>query len=356
VLDFTSSLYLGFRHEVWSLRSWSQLTTGVPATLAEPAGSEAVTRRLAELQGCQQASLARSTLHLFWDLFGILAGERIVIFLDAGAYPIARWGVERAAGRGVPVRCFPHQDAATLRRLLRQELHGRRPVVVADGMCTTCGCAAPIAAYLASVRRAGGLLVIDDTQALGILGVAPEPSTPYGRGGGGTLRYQNLTGPELLVISSLAKGFGVPLAALSGSSEMIRQFEARSETRVHCSPPSAAAIHAAERALTLNAERGDNLRRQLAQRVRYFRSRLAEAGFSADEGLFPMQTLKLAPLDNAVNLYEQLLEQGIKTVLHRGRNGAAPRISFIITAQHSMTDINCAVYAFAQAASMRAVG
>src|SRR5262245_11480239 len=105
-LDFTSSLYLSFWHDMWSLRPWSQLTTGAPAALAEPPGAVAVARQLARLQGCERATLAKSTLHLFWDLFGMLAGERIMIYLDAGVYPTARWGAERAAGRGTPVRQF----------------------------------------------------------------------------------------------------------------------------------------------------------------------------------------------------------------------------------------------------------
>ncbi len=346
-LDFTSSLYLGFRHDTWSLRPWSQLTTGAPAALAEPAGTEAVTRRLAGLQGCQQTTLARSTLHLFWDLFGLLADHRVAIYLDAGTYPIARWGVERAVGRDVPVRCFPHKDAETLRRLLRQGVSGRRPVVVADGMCTACGCAMPIAAYLDSVRRASGLLVLDDTQALGILGVAPEPSTPYGRGGGGSLRYQNLTGPELLVISSLAKGFGAPLAVLSGSGEMIREFEARSETRVHCSPPSVAAIYAAEHALTLNAEVGDVLRSQLAQRVRQFRRLLSAAGLSAEGGLFPVQTLKTPSTLDTRQVHRQLLHLGVPTILRHGCDGGGPHLSFIITARHRPDELDQAVQALA---------
>jgi 8-amino-7-oxononanoate synthase len=351
VLDFTSSLYLGFRHETRSLRPWSQLTMGAPAALVRPPGSEPVAGRLARLQGCEAAALAPSTLHLFWDLFGLLAGRRVAIYLDAGTYPIARWGVERAAARGVPVHLFPHQDAGALRRLLRPGADNHRPVVVADGICTACGCAVPVADYLDSVRRAGGLLVIDDTQALGILGHSPGPEQPYGWGGGGSLRYQNISGPELLVVSSLAKGFGAPLTVLSGGREMVRQFEAGSETRVHCSPPSAAAIHAAEHALTLNAEVGDALRAQLAQRVQQFRHQLAAVGLSADGGMFPVQTLKPLPHLDVGRVHRQLLNLVVRTVLRRGCDGGGPHLSFIITARHRPDELDRAVQALAMAVS-----
>lgn len=351
-LDFTSSLYLGFRHETRSLHPWAQLTTGAPAALVRPSGSERVASQLARLQGCEAASLAPSTLHLFWDLLGLLASGRVAIYLDAGTYPIARWGVERAAARGILVRRFPHRDAGALRRLLQKETGNRRPVVVADGICTACGCATPIADYFEVTRQAGGLLVIDDTQALGLLGHSPGPGRPYGQGGGGSLRYQNLAGPELLVVSSLAKGFGAPLAVLCGSSKLIRQFEARSETRVHCSPPSAAAIHAAEQALKLNVERGDPLRAQLAQRVHQFRRRLAEVGFAVDGGLFPVQTLKPASHLDARRLHERLFNLGVRTVLRRSHKGGEPRLSFIITARHRPDEIERAVNVLVQSAKV----
>src|SRR5262249_58173794 len=104
---------------------------------------------------------------LFWDVLGWLADRRFRVHMDAGAYPIARWGMERAAARGAPVIRFRHYDAAQLERSLRNSM-ARPPVVVVDGFCPACGRRAPLAEYLQCVRRRRGLLLIDDTQALGI--------------------------------------------------------------------------------------------------------------------------------------------------------------------------------------------
>jgi 7-keto-8-aminopelargonate synthetase and related enzymes len=350
-LDFTSSLYLGFRHEARSLKPWLQLTTGQPAVIGEPVGSEPITYQLARLQGCDQAVLANSSLHLFWDLFGVLATERIAIFLDTGAYPIPRWGVERAAALGVPVYRFPHKNTDALDRLLRRSLAGRRPVVVSDGMCTACGCAVPIKAYHETVRHAGGLLVIDDTQALGILGAKPNPASPYGKGGGGSLQHHSISGPDVIIISSLAKGFGAPLAVLSGSADRVRTFKAKSQTRVHCSPPSAAAVHATAHALALNNTHGDMLRAQLAQRVQYFRRHLLSSRISSDGGLFPVQTLCLPPHVNPEDVHAQLLQLGVRTILRRGCDSDKPSLALIITARHSLNEIENAVQAIVKAVS-----
>jgi 8-amino-7-oxononanoate synthase len=349
VLDFTSALYLGMRHARRSLQPWTQLTTGVPAALATPRSARKIAQDLAALIGCEGATLAPSTLHLFWDIFGIWARNEVAIYVDAGIYPIARWGVERAAARGVPVRSFSHYNAEALRRQLHQNArHDLLPLVVTDGFCPACGRVAPISGYMKLLRPFGGFLILDDTQALGILGHSVGPDAPYGRSGGGSLRWSHVEGPNVLVISSLAKGFGVPVAVLAGSSAIIRAFEANSETRIHCSPPSMAVVRAAERALAENEEMGDTLRMRLAQRVKQFRDRLAKAGFATGGGLFPVQTLMPTPSLDAVVLHERLLRKGVRTVLHDSRNGRGARISFIITALHSPNDIERAAVALAE--------
>src|SRR5262249_38151737 len=163
---------------------------------------------------------------LFWDVFQVLAMEPIRIYLDAGAYPIARWGVERVRAHGVPTAHFQRHDPAALAALLRRHHRGnRRPVVVTDVLCPATGRTATIAEYPHLIRALGGVLIPCDTQGLGILGRPPGATGPYGRGGGGPLGWDGLPGAGLLVGSSLAKGFGVPLAVLAGSQYVIARFE-----------------------------------------------------------------------------------------------------------------------------------
>jgi 8-amino-7-oxononanoate synthase len=350
MLDFTSALYLGLHHPSRSLRPWSQFTTGVPAALASPPDADRVAYQLATLQGCERGVLGSSTFHLFWDLFGMLSRNRVAVYVDAGTYPIARWGVERAAARCSPVREFAHHDAEALRRKLSQSWHGRlTPVLLTDGFCPGCGKPAPLRSYLDIVRAFAGCLVVDDTQALGIFGNSPGPDAPYGRGGGGMLPRIQLAGSDVLTISSLAKAFGAPLAVLSGNSAAIKDFEQNSETRMHCSPPSLGVIRAAERALTVNRVHGDLLRHRLASLVTRFRQGAARAGMRFTGGLFPVQTLEPSPRLDAVNLHERLLQQGVRTVLHRARNGDGVRLSFLVTARHLSEEIDIAVNALAGA-------
>jgi 8-amino-7-oxononanoate synthase len=194
--------------------------------------------------------------------------------------------------------------------------------------------------YLSLARAQVGYLVIDDTQALGILGASASPTAPYGRGGAGSAALRGVKGPEVILGSSLAKGFGAPIAVLAGCASIIAKFERESATRVHCSPPSLAAVAAAERALEVNARYGDELRRRLAQLVTRFREGLARIGVSATGGIFPVQTLKAHTGLDPAHLYNLLAGWGVEAVLHPAGEAAAPALSFLITTIHSFGDID----------------
>lgn len=160
-------------------------------------------------------------------------------------------------------------------------------MILADGYVPGSEQALPLAGYAALARQGGGYLLLDDTQVLGVMGTQ----------GGGSARRHGLqggydkAGGHLIVGASLAKGFGVPLAVLAGSDALLRRFAAHSQTRVHASPPSAAVLAAARRALALNAQHGDALRARLADRVAQWRSGMAAAGIACRGGSFPVQRL-----------------------------------------------------------------
>jgi 8-amino-7-oxononanoate synthase len=350
-LDFTSSLYLGLLHPSRALPAWSRLTMGVPAVLREAPESRAVATSLAGLAGCAHGILAPSTLHLFLDLFASWISPGTTIYMDAGVYPIARWGVECAAARGVPVREFAHHDPPALRRLLMRDdsAHGR-PLVVVDGFCPPCGRAAPLPGYLEAARRFGGRLIVDDTQAFGVFGRRSTLAASWGCGGGGSLAWHGIGGSDVIVIASLAKGFGVPVAFLGGSAATVHRFDDRSATRVHCSPPSVVVTMAAARALAVNRRCGDAIRAHLAGLVRHFRHRLAEIGWPAAGDLFPVQMLVSVPSVDLVRLHTQLERAGISALLLRGHDSGAPRLAWVITARHHRVDLDRAADALERSA------
>jgi len=347
--DFTSALYLGMLHAHEALYPWQQMTTGRPAVLEPSTRADRLADRLALMVGCESAVLATSTLHIFWDLFDILASESVAIHLDAGSYPIVRWGVERVAAKGVRSTTFKKHDPVALQaNLHRAPDVTRRPVVVTDGVCPLTGRTAPLREYMRIVRKFGGLLIIDDTQGFGIFGHDPTDALPYGGDGAGTPAWCGVAGQELIVVSSLAKAFGAPVAVIAGSRHWIDKFKAASLTRLHCSPPSMAAISAAENALAINAAEGFARRNRLLELVRIFKRGMRGIGVITQGGLFPVQTLTRPAGSDAVVLYTQLLQDGVRTVLRRASNGGRAAVTFILNCLHTNFEIDRALRALGQ--------
>lgn len=345
-LDFSSSLYLGMQHSSGELHGWDSLTTGAPAAFFEPPAAVVLGKSIARLQGMEDGVVATSTLHLFWDWFGGLDSRRDVVFTDARIYRVGGWGVERAAGKGVQAIKFRHQCAASLHRFVRQNTGTKqRPIVVSDGWCPFCGKASPLNDYLQIIEPFNGLLVVDDTQALGILGRKPGVALPYGFGGGGSFKYLNTGSERVIAISSLAKAFGVPLAALCGSESQVTAFKLRSETRINSSQPSAAALAAGQNALRWNAANGDCLREALFRKVAFFKDNMAIGGFETAGGFFPVQTITGLDDKQTRRIHAALWKKGIRTVpvLAHGKN---PKLCWLLNAHQTYEGIERACRAF----------
>ncbi|BCY07371.1 aminotransferase class I/II-fold pyridoxal phosphate-dependent enzyme [Actinoplanes sp. L3-i22] len=216
---------------------------------------------------------------------------------------------------------------------------GGRPLVLCDGYCPGCGRVAPIDEYLRVVRQAGGLVIVDDTQAVGVLG---RP------GGAGTPAWLGISGPGLVTVASLAKGLGVPMAVVGGDPHVIARIRARGPARQHGSAPSAADLAATAYALKCNAAEGDRRRERLTTSVRRLRSTLAARGIRLTGGLFPVQSTPAGSPAAAAALTSALLRRGVRAVAHRPqcRPGTAA-VSLLITAAHTTADIDRAATALA---------
>jgi 8-amino-7-oxononanoate synthase len=349
-MDFTSALYLGLQHPSRSLE-FEELTTGAPAALRPLPATQAAEAGFAELVGCERALALPSTLHAFCDLFAQIAARPAVLLHDAGVYPIARWGMERVQGRGGSVLPFRHHDAGHLQQRLSGLRAGSANVwVVCDGFCAGCGRSAPLADYARLAQGSGARLLVDDTQALGLYGRAPAALPPYGSGGGGSLVRWALPRAGVIVVASLAKALGAPLAMLAGPRPWVEAFARESDTLVHCSPPSGADVAAARAAIAWNARHGDARRARLAAAVATFRRALQRQGLRAGGGSFPVQRLLMPSSRAAQTLSAALARRGIDTVVQRSRCTRQSSVTFIINARHGAAELQDAVLALAAAA------
>jgi 8-amino-7-oxononanoate synthase len=337
--DFTSSLYLGLHHPSHTLPGWGALTTGAPAVLGGPPGAATVAARLASLAGAERATLVRSTLHGLGDGIEVLTRPAGGLIVDAGIYPVGRWAAERAAGAGVVVRWVPHHDVGAAAGVAgRMSGRGLRPVVLADGLCTGCGRSYPLAAVAAALDPHEGRILLDDTQALGLLGTESGPAAPYGYGGGGSVRRSDVAHEAVVTVSSLAKAFGAPVASLAGTAGTVAAVRTTGSA-VHAGPPSAVDVAAAAAALAVNARYGDALRARLARRVRMLRAGTAAHGLTLRGGMLPVQSTPVVGPDEGRRLLRHLDDGGVRAVLRRACGGGTA-VTLVVTVAHRRAEID----------------
>jgi len=340
MLDFTSALYLDFSHPQHQLPYWASLTTGKPAALKEPLLARQLGGEMARMQGLEAGLIGPSTLHLFWDLFGMLDPDKYVIFSDHLLYPVGQSGVDRAKANGMKVVLFRHLSSQHLQHSLVVHMPlGKKPLIVTDGWCPRCGKPAPLSKYLQLIRPFGGLLVIDDTQGMGLLGENPSPRMPYGFGGGGILKWRQIAGPDIITISSWAKAFGVPVAALCGSRKWIKYYKRKSNSRINSSPVSNAHLSAAQAAIDLNRRTGNIRRQLLLRKVLFFQQRMRRSPWQLKGGMFPMQTLVCQDQEMAIRYHKYLAKVGIKTALLAPHLEEEIAILFLLRANHRFSDL-----------------
>lgn len=347
-VDLASFVYLGLVHRPDELRPWDRFTSGRPAAADDEDFVRALADHVATLQGCEAATFATSTMHAYSDWCAAIGDDETAIFLDEDTYSITQWSVERAANRHVPIFVFRHHDADHLEFMLtRNQAPTRRPVVFVDGVSGTNWAAAPLRDYLRCIEHRSGILVVDDTQTIGLLGHSASPDAPYGVGGGGSLRWHEIESPAALMITSLAKAFGVPVAAVAGSRRLTDWFNTSSQTRMHCSPPSIPTFCALEHALDVNQSDGEELRRRLVDNVRQVRESLAPFLVPTDIPYFPVMYIPMPSEKIAHAIDAALRDQGIRVVFQYGTDGAI-NMALITTSAHTRDELEYATGALAE--------
>jgi 8-amino-7-oxononanoate synthase len=357
LVSFVSASYLGLEQDARVVQascraanSWG-LSLGTPRALARDPVTARLETAIARFTGQPAALVFPSTTHAALDLLPLLSGPSGVIFFDARAYPTSLEGVRKAKVKGAGTYRFSHSDPAALASALQRARDAPKKVVVCDGIYPEGGDAAPLAEFASLAASADAVLYVDDSHGVGVFGEVPRtPAAPYGRRGGGVIRSLRLPSGRLVITGTLGKALGVPVAFVAGSSTLVRQARAVSETLVHSSPPSIPNMAAALEALQVNETEGDCRRLKLANLVRRFQEGLRSRHIEVrSNGLFPIQTIPFRSPGEAQKAGQFLRRMGVWPLLQLGSSDY-PRggiLRFFITASHTCADIDRAVEALA---------
>ncbi len=312
--DLTSALFLGPAPRVVLS---GPLASGRPPVLDEPPGHRAAARAVARAQGAEHGLLARTSFHGLLDAIEAAASPGSTVLIDEHVYPVARWAAAaaRVARRDerAAIMTYRHLDADDARR--RAHALPGPVVVVTDGLCGSCLRPAPLAALAALARASGGWLVVDDTLAAGVLGRRTPEVGPLGAGGAGTAAFLGAPTQDLVVVSSLAKGYGVPLAVMTGPGVVVDRARRLGSARTHASGPTGADV-AALAALAPPHEL-DRRRRRLARLVD--RTRTAGRRLGLTPLGVPFAMVHLVGARRPTELRDALASRGVRVLVTVGR-------------------------------------
>ena len=183
-----------------------------------------------------------------------------VIFSDERNHASLIDGARLSRGRRV---VFPHNDAAALEKLLREETGAGQKFVVVESLFSMDGDQAPLAEYTALCRAAGAELIVDEAHAVGV----------YGEGGRG------LAGEVFVSINTAGKAMGVSGAFVASSADAIEYMIQRARPFIFSTAPPPAIAAALEASLEVIVNEPQR-RERLLVRARYLRERLGLAGDS----------------------------------------------------------------------------
>jgi len=188
-----------------------------------------------------------------------------VIFSDERNHASLIDGARLSRARRV---VFPHNDAAALEQILREDTGAGQKFVVVESLFSMDGDQAPLSKYTELCRAAGAELIVDEAHAVGVYGEC-------GRG---------LAGDVFVSINTAGKAMGVSGAFVAGSADAIEYLIQRARPFIFSTAPPPAIAAALEASLEVIADEPERRERLLA-RARYLRERL---GLDGDSPIIPI--------------------------------------------------------------------
>ena len=260
-----------------------------------------------------------------------LAGRGDAVFADKLNHASLIDAMQLAKANGAVVQRYPHNDSATLARLLAAST-AQRKLIVTDAVFSMDGDLAPLPVLLALAERHDAWLIVDDAHGFGVLG-------PQGRG---SLAHFNLpASPRLLLMGTLGKAAGVGGAFVAGSDLAIDYLlnKARSYIFTTATPP---AIACALSASLERIARDDGLRQRLFANIARLRDGLHDLPWRQVASMTAIQPLIVGDNQATLDLSRTLWDQGFWVPAIRPptvpKGSARLRIS--VSAAHTTEDID----------------
>lgn len=240
---------------------------------------------------------------------------------------------------------YAHNDMADLEAQLkaaqRGEKKARHKIIVTDGVFSMDGTIAQLDKICDLADRYGALVMIDECHASGFMGAT----------GRGTHEHHNVMGRIDIITGTLGKALGGAMGGfVSARREVVEILRQKSRPYLF-SNALAPSISGASLEVLKMISASTELRDRLHANTRYFRSKIAELGFTIKPGTHPVVPVMLFEAKVAQQFAARLYELGVLVsgfffpVVPMGQ----ARVRVQLSAAHTTEQIDKVLAAFAQA-------
>ncbi len=235
---------------------------------------------------------------------------------------------------------YGHNNMEDLEKKLIDAAHLRSRIIVTDGSFSMDGTIAQLDVICELADKYDAIVMIDDSHSTGFLG----------KTGRGTHEYKNVMGKVDIITGTLGKALGGANGGFtSGRKELIEMLRQRSRPYLFSNTLAPSIVGASIAVFNMLTETTE-LRDKLERNIKYFRTKITEAGFDIKPGEHPIVPIMLYDAVVAQNFAAKLLGEGIYVIgfFYPVVPKDQARIRVQLSAAHETHHIDKAVEAFSK--------
>ncbi len=258
-------------------------------------------QRLSGFLGTEDAILYSSCFDANGGLFETLLDERDAVISDALNHASIIDGIRLCKAQR---HRYANNDMAELENCLRACAGARTRLIATDGVFSMDGTIADLPGICALADRYDALVMVDDSHATGFMGA----------GGRGTPEHCAVASRIDILTGTLGKALGGASGGYVASRrEVIEWLRQRSRPYLFSNSIAPMVAAAALRVLEL-LEQAPQLRAQLHENARYFRTGLTRLGFTLKPGEHPIIPVMIGDAALATRMADRLLAHGVYVI------------------------------------------
>ena len=295
---------------------------------------EELEQRLARFKGTEAALVFNSGYHANIGIIPALASRGNLIFSDKLNHASI---VDACILSRARLIRYPHKDMDALEKLLKKNsplTTHHLPLIITDGIFSMDGDIAPLKELSELANKYNCMLMIDDAHATGVLGES----------GKGTMEYFGIDNPNIIQMGTLGKALGCFGAYIVGSRKLIDYLINKARSFIYTTSLPSSVCAASIAAIDI-IEDEPQLRQNLWDRIKFFRSSLVNAGFDIMNSETQIIPILIGKADKTVKISNNLLDKGVFVQAIRPPTvpEGTSRLRITLMATHSWDDLKYAI-------------